>query len=254
MQCKLINEVKNMKKLLLTLFTVALFILSFTSIGFAAQKSEVTYKKDLIKDLKVLQERAEKGISDKKPDFIKNFKATMEDNKTGEKVDLNVKETTQLYQVSKDVQGNTIESYAVTSFVSDDSKKSTSYLSDGGVKAYSTIYYNIKYDNNKNTHIGLVGTDGGWTIVDSFYTLSNRNVSLVQSGRNNINWTNVNLTAGPYYPSSNSFSYSVFWDGQNQVVWANDPQWPYRVGMTSKVSCFNIKLGYTTTLSLYNNY
>lgn len=197
---------------------IALFTLLTTSVCFADDNTpkgkRTIFKAEEIKDFDELLKRAQKGendLSHGKKDRIKTT-AKLVNTDTNEEVNVETYETAQLLEVVADEEGRIIgEKYAVTSItVADvasgnrDSPKTWDKTKE--VYAISTIYYLYETDTAGNIYYKMTRGTGLWSIGDSTYTISGRNVYLGQMG------TVVGGILKKYempiqYPSSNTFSY-----------------------------------------------
>lgn len=83
----------------------------------------------------------------------------------------------------------------------------------GGVRAYSTIYFD-RYDN---IYCGLYKVTGGWEIQDHQATVSNRYLHMGQAGFTKTGYFSDDRE---YYPTSNTFSKSApsHWNTETNAV------------------------------------
>lgn len=183
----------------------------FAGSSFAAEKGigdrslkegfVIVQKNQEVKDLNVLYQKAKKNSKAKKLEQV--------DPNTGEKLSFEEFETSQLLQVAENDKGDRIETYAVTKLVveADTSKSDSGWDSTLGVKAASTIYLDKVYDSRNVLHYKFLSVNGTWSVYDSQYSLSNRQVTYGATG-----WSSFGSTTGQNevkYPTSNSFSYSA---------------------------------------------
>ena len=185
-----------MKKILVVMFVMIFMLLSSASVyadeypsGF---DSNTLYESAEIKDVKILFSRANSGISDiANEKGIKSAKIT--NLSSGEEKNIETKSTTQLLKRKKSKNGAITNNYATTSFATiknsdlnvmsllrnkyDYATEDRSY----SVRAYSTIYWD-EVVSDGITYYTLDHVSGGWSILDSQATISNRFVRLGQNG------------------------------------------------------------------------
>jgi len=214
----MLNRIK-----LLLLVSIVLFSFSVFPIGTSAEKignkEKVIQRFTEIKDINKLYERAKNGVSDVNREVEKNFvaKVVLQSTDGLENGTVQTYSTSQLLKVSE-VNGDKIETYATTTFydISDlyngnfqtnDSSNKSKYDSSISVRAYSTVYYTTSSIDGED-YTDLTKVSGGWTILDSTVSLSNRKVNFgatgwAKSGVGYVQQTSYNN------PTSNSFSYSA---------------------------------------------
>lgn len=166
----------------------------------------VLFNQEQIDDLDVLYERAVKGITDYP--VRQGVKATLTDD-NGNMVNLPIISTTQHLRDTK-LPDQTIKAeYATTFFavvpLGSGQENDHGYDSSISVKAYSTIYWSI----NDGKHL-LTRVSGGWTILDSLVSISNRSVTMSTNG-----WLKLGSPTGyiqqvtTKYPTGNTFDYTT---------------------------------------------
>ncbi|PZD93208.1 hypothetical protein DNH61_24495 [Paenibacillus sambharensis] len=175
------------------------------------KKGRILIKNKEIIELKILEERAEKGLTDLVLDEGTSTKTNIVmTSKNGKKMRFKVKKlkTAQLLEKSTSVNGDTVESYAVTSITnydSDryDSKNDSSY----GIKAYSRIYIDkITYTDVPGTYWKLIKATGGWERNDPILRLANRKVNLGTVGLSRQRIESQQVT---YEPTRDTWSYNA---------------------------------------------
>ncbi|WP_003541435.1 hypothetical protein [Desulfotomaculum nigrificans] len=210
------KKFKNILSRLLLVFTVfCLFVSPITNLNLAEAKmtEKVRFEKQIIKDVDTLYDRAQKGITDldsKHKDKLFKYKAAMIDEKNGNKKDVDVYETTQLYKQTEGEDGSITSYYATTIMAVpyyDDSKYKSVSDGSGGVKAYGTFYWLTNYINGIE-YVDMVYVDGGWTVGDSRLTVSDRKYWYGQSGFN-LDRFFVQNTSPTYTTSSFTFARTV---------------------------------------------
>lgn len=217
-------------KFLKVILGLLLIFSSLTAIKVSAEENEnnrvnkevLIYSKEEIKDIKELRMRAKKGITDKEETPVENksiFLKTDKDPKKQKNIKIDQYQTTQKLKAIKTEKGDTVTSYATTIFLDvpeeivveneneseinntftaaasrTDDKSDSSY----SVRSYSTIYWDEK-GSGTTKKFRLTSAKGGWTILDSQVSISNRTVRLGQT---------YNVTPD-YKPSGNTYSYTA---------------------------------------------
>lgn len=211
---------REMKKSLI-IFVFLLILMSFSSIRVSAKTTVTLFEQNEIKDLNVLYKLAksnEKGKESKKAftsiQIFKDGKEDLESFKTLKH------QFTQKLKSELLPNGEINTLYVTTSFfvVIDDggggggtnppSYTDSQYTSDWdgsiGVKAYSTIYYNVLNINSRE-YTEIVKVTGGWTVTDYLLSIESKTVKIGQSniytGTQVINYNNVGNTFTFYRPS-----------------------------------------------------
>jgi len=199
-------------------------------------KSEVIYQKQEVKDLNLLYDKAQKGITEiDQKHFAKN--AEIQNQTTGLTYKAKTFATTQLIKKEKMANGEVVESYATTSFAVipelnadltdtasqastlapsnyDGWKYGQTWDSTSSCKAYATIYWAFVY-NGTQKHVKLLSVDGGWTL--SGVTIASDYVNMGQTGLSS--WTGYAEQVTTFYPSGLTYSYSA--PGSWVPVWAD---------------------------------
>ncbi|MCY9669733.1 hypothetical protein M5X11_33295 [Paenibacillus alginolyticus] len=241
----------------------AVLSISFFSAALAAGpevQERVIQEHKEIKDPDKLWERAVQGIDDSP---YKESKATntvsvklIKKDSAGEiqteeasDVTSETLSTTQLLSVVEK-NGAKVESYATTTFavvkgknvptkkpgVEDSNVSILSSRDDSkwddtiAVKAYSTVYWDNKYDSNNLLHVDMYGVTGGWSYGgEGNYTLSNRKVTNGQVGPSSFGITTYQTAS--FYPSTNTYSAVVpdSWYGVTSSKYSS-------VGSTSEIT------------------
>ncbi|MGG4263740.1 hypothetical protein [Peribacillus simplex] len=245
-----------MKNLFKVFFLVA-FLLGSLAVGQTtnatqhSKEEKIVYKKAEIKDLEKLYERAKDNINDRKTEFNTEAEVTLNNKKIDEeKVD--VSSTTQLLEQKEDSSGEIESYYATTTFVDDfttqaeaassGSRNANKWDSSKGVKAYSTVYYNISTQDTVPFH-DMTKVTGGWTRDDSSIALSGRKVELGQSGGSK--GCGAVSQSKSYSPTGNTYSYTP------PSSWCPVST---KVGSIGTNSTVTLKRGGSTwTLKLVNN-
>lgn len=214
-------------------------------------KSKTLYHAQEIKDLKVLEKRAKQGISDDKSDQLNHVVETSLINSDTGQIEKEVTyQTTQKLLTTVSEDGQLTNSYVTTTFsgtpsttdnasptgvVSALGSQSDSYSgASSTVKSYSTIYWDTK-GSGTTRQFRLNKATGGWTILDSTFSISNR---LARIGETNISST--------YYPSSNSFTYY----SPSSFPWLNANAKTNYLGCTTEVT---IKRGTNSWVQVFKN-
>lgn len=197
----------NIWKRILTIFTI--LILFAANISLQTAKAETS---DTVMDIDKLYENAKTGISDLSPskmnDILSNVSVELNTDTNKKTFGLNetngeVEPSIQTYATANMIESSEETSeYAITVFSditlqefpiqSDVINPEISLFSSGqwsddkldssiSVKAYTTIYVEAK-DVNGTEHLRLTRTTGGWNILDSSVTLSDRHVTYGTSG------------------------------------------------------------------------
>ncbi len=179
------------------------------------EKPKVVYSSKEVKDIDRLYEMAKNGETDQEKDL--ESKVAMKGNVTsGDGLNVENLSTSQLLKVTKEGD-KTTETYATTGFavthtpsgdfgVQDTSNRSK-WDESIGVKAYSTVYYNIEFDRNKKDYLKFTKITGGWTVQDKSISLSNR--KLVYGANGSANGSSWITQTSSITPSKNSFSVNV---------------------------------------------
>jgi len=180
---------KKFKVVLSSLLTVLILTTPvFASSVNNVAKSEVVYEKPLITDMDVLYEKATNGISDiKEGKIVHNAKLTNKEK--GQDKEIKTYSTTQLQKTTKDSNGNSVDTYVTTTFAVvntsdleenvsnsssgtmtiqsyDGNKGDSKWDKTGGVKAYSTVYWNNStYGSLSFVNMAGQTLTGGWTFM-----------------------------------------------------------------------------------------
>lgn len=254
---------KKLKKFLAIVLMVVFSISSFSSVSASSLKpsesdGEIIFEASEIKDLSKLRERAKSGVTDKKG---KVFSSTVDnEEQLAELGETDSYETTQKLKALKKSDGTIHEYYATTVFYDiyeketkenekKDKKENVPFLgtvlnfintifvgtkvhagsqsnSTSGasysVRSYSTIYWENKTTNGVS-YARLTRVTGGWTILDSSVSISNRKVEYGQTPLTNESDTKN--------PTTNTFNYYTPTDWG----WENDGSY-IAIGATTYVT------------------
>ncbi|WP_129692174.1 hypothetical protein [Gottfriedia acidiceleris] len=217
-----------LKKLSISSLITILLLTGFSTSSFAqtekqVEKEQLLYKKSEIKDIDKLWDRAKNGVNDPKvssEDLVAKSDLVL----TGSKANVSRKyyQTTQLLEVKKEGE-TTTKYFATTTFavvqgqdtpenqigtLASSSDYDYKWDSSLAVKAYSTIYFENKYDSSNVKHYDMTSVTGGWSYDGSGnYVLSGRHVRFGQVGPSSFGGTSTQIKN--YYPTGNTWSYTV---------------------------------------------
>lgn len=241
-----------MKKVLLLL--LALFILvpnsTLASVNQGSLiKEKVIFEKEEITDINKIIEMAKNGETDLKdlsfdiiPTVSKEGLQSIDglslneiDLENASEEDFEVFQTTQKLKTTQASNGVTTTDYVTNSVIYYD--KSSGTVTDGSytVRGVVNIRWAEKYESAK-MWMKFTSTNGSWTLLDSNFNLSNRNVRYGQVGLEACTTNNCNSTL---YPSTNSFTYY----GQSSWPWLSKNTNMTSVSSTSQV---NVNRGTST--------
>ncbi|KGR89548.1 hypothetical protein CD30_16480 [Ureibacillus massiliensis 4400831 = CIP 108448 = CCUG 49529] len=202
-----------MKTILTNIITFTIVLFLFGSIISIKEASAAETNLD------ILYENAKNGISDlddnQMQEILENVEVQLT-NKNPENNVLNVSETprVQTYSTAEIIESNgdtQLISFTTFSDVSlnDNSNWNGSlYDSTGSVRAYATLIIEARVVNNVNG-LRLLGTSGGWTIVDDHVkSITNRYVGIGNGGYG-ADGRFINESWGPYLLTSNTFNRTV---------------------------------------------
>lgn len=203
-------------------------------------QDKILIEKAEITDTEVLFTRAINNVSDVQ--IRPEATAQLINTGSSTKLDLEVYSTTQLLKEVKKDDGTVVSTCAITVFATLPNDK---WDVAGGLRAYSTVYYDIVKDQYQMQFYDLYKVTGGWDRYDSTYSLSGREVSvgLVGGGMGGGVTTNQVMYK---YPSSNSFTYYT----PSSWIPAN----PLNIGGAGCISYIKIdRFGEKWDLTLNNN-
>lgn len=225
---------KNFLTILLTTFLSLLLISSavFASTNsIIKHESRIIFEQEEINDLNILFDNAKKGITDYYG--ISTAKAELVNAKTGKSEAVKAFTTTQLLKKVRLSDGQIKNSYATTNFsvltkkqvdkIKDQTSKSFSvqeyrnmydytWDSTGGVKAYSTIYW----DEFPSTTFPITGSiqmeyvQGGYYNYDTLHLGAKDNIVMMfQDGLSDVTGGGIfqNNSSNPWEPSSSTYTY-----------------------------------------------
>lgn len=251
-----------MKKYFYSLFLLFTFLLVFVNVPAAnaqvEDNKEIIYQAQEITDIDELLERALNGVHEVElnnielPKYQYKIKSsTLTNSELSEDFNVTNVSTSQLLKVEKigDVE---IEEFAITTFglveetdninsAESGNKGEEKWDSSYSVKAYSTIYYSRKKENNIE-YAKITKATGGWKISDSTVSITSRKVSVGTSGFPSL------TQAKDYSPTSNEWSYSSDFKDWKYV----SLQYTHYVGATSTAT-LKSRGGSVWTLQLQNN-
>lgn len=260
-----------MKKYFYSLFLLFTFLLVFVNVPAAnaqvEDNKEIIYQAQEITDIDELLERALNGVHEVELNNIELPKyqltnsnkiksSTLTNSELSEDFNVTNVSTSQLLKVEKigDVE---IEEFAITTFglveetdningfniasAESGNKGEEKWDSSYSVKAYSTIYYSRKKENNIE-YAKITKATGGWKISDSTVSITSRKVSVGTSGFPSL------TQAKDYSPTSNEWSYSSDFKDWKYV----SLQYTHYVGATSTAT-LKSRGGSVWTLQLQNN-
>lgn len=219
-----------MKKAISLIFVAILMLCAIGGIGYAEtvdKNAAITvFERPEVKDVNELYRRAKAGISDVS---IMNMESANLDielrDVDGKVAHLKAYKTAQLLKKEIEVDGSVSETIAETTIVALDdpmnvSIMQTAGITDGsgskygetwdssmGVKAYITIYY--KWKDGALTGYLLTQVTGGWTVVDTSISLSNRSLEFGCVGGVFGGGAANSMQFYAYAPTSNSFSWNT---------------------------------------------
>ncbi|WPP39264.1 hypothetical protein [Bacillus sonorensis] len=184
----------------------------------SAAESKTVYSAKEETNLDVLYEKARSGQTDLLLNSATEKKFSTKGQLNGADQDVKVENfsTSQLLEIKRDGK-KVIQSYATTSFAEPKIQKKTSgefttadsqgkskWDTSIGVKAYSTIYWDIEYDGNNKEYYKFKKMTGGWTREDKSISLSKRTVHYGANGSaRGKPWVTQRKTA---YPTKNTFT------------------------------------------------
>jgi len=115
-------------------------------------------------------------------------------------------------KVRQNSDGTKTEEYATTSFgvFSTRSKSDYGYDDSYGVKAFSTIYWEVEtnHPDPSNTYIRLTRATGGWDILDNQLLIASKKVTLFTNGQTYGAFGNI-TQLDPHYPTLLDFDYDA---------------------------------------------
>jgi hypothetical protein len=183
-----------MKKILSVSLALVMLLAISTQFGFSKAEAkvgnkEIVFQAKEIKDKETLYKRALKGINEDKKGAPVPEKAVLKGN--GDSVEIETKTTSQLLERYNKEDGTSVEVYAATTFTevegedlvaaSASGQSGSTWDSSGGIKAFSTIYYERpSYDGNY--YIEIKYATGGWDFYDGNLRVLNRDVRIGASG------------------------------------------------------------------------
>lgn len=185
-----------MKKtfLILTIFLLSLSLVTTASATIFSEKTFAQNKKPTvlfeqveITDKEVLFERAKNNLTDREVPFsFKGSSVTPMEAEENDNIEAHVDSysTTQLLRTVELGNDVVVNKYVTDSFQTLSLRDKFDYTWDPdtyGCRAYSRIYWNEIMDDGQK-YYSLYSVQGGWDNIDSQYTLSNRSVTLGQSG------------------------------------------------------------------------
>lgn len=207
------SKLKKSVTSILSLLTMAILLPVNVNAEEKDSSMKVTHSEKQVTDINKLYDMAKNGISDIESP---NEKGIITSNETKESKYVDIISTTQLLEVkqSRSVMSKT---YAKTIFLDTDSISKNNLRRDssskskwdktGGVKASATVVFTISNGDGKFNYVSISKVSGNWSIADGQIRVTNRKVSINQSGL--VSGGLGLMQQKKETPTSNSFSYNA---------------------------------------------